>query len=143
MPTEDERFENFVARDPNSGCWIWAGCTENGGYGIFTRSAEHGSKPIMAHRYSYEQSVGEIPEGLVIDHLCRVRCCVNPNHLEPVTHKENLNRGINAKSEKTHCPQGHPYSGDNLYIRTDNGGRECKACIKARGLRYKEKRTTV
>ncbi len=89
-------------------------------------------KTVYAHRFSYRHHVGEIPEGLELDHLCRIRHCVNPLHLEPVTGKVNLMRGdthaaINAS--KTHCPYGHQYSGDNLRIAY-NGQRFCRACRK-------------
>lgn len=82
---------------------------------------------------------GVIPEGKILDHKCRTRCCVNPNHLEPVTYKENSQRGLTGinKSSKTHCPKGHLYSGDNLYIKP-NGGRDCKACRRKANQRYKE-----
>jgi hypothetical protein len=79
----------------------------------------------LAHRLYYEITKGAIPAGLELDHKCRVRCCVNPDHLEPVTHTENMRRA--SKNLVTHCPVGHPYSGPNLYVRP-NGGRECLTC---------------
>ena len=117
-------------------CWLWTGGTNNYGYGLFW----HNKKMRLAHRVAYETINGFIPEGMQIDHLCRVRQCVNPSHLEVVTSKVNTSSGkglasINAK--KTHCPQGHSYSGDNLFL--DNRGfRNCREChrIKSR-LHYK------
>lgn len=88
----------------------------------------------MAHRVAYELVVGPIPDGLQLDHLCKVRKCVNPAHLEAVTCGENIRRGDTGKaaaevqSSKTHCPQGHPYSGDNLAHYRGRHGRRYRAC---------------
>ena len=87
-----------------------------------------------AHRVVYEWLVDQIPSGLTLDHLCRVRDCVRPDHLEPVTMRENLMRGstfVARNAAKTHCPSGHPYTGVNLYLNPQ-GGRECRACRRAR-----------
>jgi len=86
----------------------------------------------MCHRLTYEALVGPIPPGLVIDHLCRVPECVNPDHLEPVTHAENLARGIGANSRdrraaQTHCPNGHALEGENLAL-SPAGGKVCRTC---------------
>ncbi len=110
---------------PN-GCWEWT-ASRIKGYGQFART-----RPKLAHRRAYEHLVGPVPEGLELDHLCRNRACVNTNHLEPVTGSENALRGLRPIQlrSKTHCPHGHPYSGSNLYIRTD-GARECRICRRA------------
>jgi hypothetical protein len=87
----------------------------------------------IAHRISYKEFIGPIPEGLVIDHKCRTRHCVNPDHLEPVTSLENTRRGnsgINMR-EKTHCPKGHNYSGTN-----NRGQRKCNICMQEASKRY-------
>ena len=120
-----ERFYKKVQMEPNSGCWLWDGHYNRKGYGCF----QVGKQNRSAHRVSYELHIGSIPEGLQLDHLCRVRCCVNPDHLEPVTNRENCLRGNVGKYQldKKHCPQGHPYSGDNLIVRPD-GRRRCRAC---------------
>lgn len=123
--------------EPNSGCWLWTGKIKASGYGMFAIKVDGSWTYRPAHRFVYENHVGPIPEGLDIDHLCRNRACVNPQHLEPVTRSENLRRGIGfiARCAKaTHCPQGHPYSGDNLLTRvktTGVVGRECRTCVRA------------
>ena len=134
----EARFTSKFVINPETGCWLWtAGC--NGGYGLYWSAGKH----FYAHRYAYEKLVGPIPEGLELDHLCRVHSCCNPTHLEAVTHAENTHRGTAGRVSrdrqlaKTHCPYGHPYSGDNLYIAPD-GGRRCKECQR----RYKKKYKT-
>lgn len=120
-------------------CWTWEASVGSHGYG---QIAVEG-RPVLAHRLAYELFVGPIPAGLDLDHLCRVRPCVNPGHLEPVTRSENLRRGDgpqilrNRQLSKTHCPQGHPYSGDNLYIAPRTGYRQCRTCRKRRLRRRK------
>lgn len=129
-----ERFDENIIKDPNSGCWLWAGSLNQYGYGNFTFRTKRG----LAHRVSYERSIGPIPEGLQIDHKCRTRGCVRPDHLEPVTPGENVRRGLSPAltskrtkgKHKTHCPKGHPYSGDNLYTHPTNGWSGCRACCK-------------
>ena len=89
----------------------------------------------MAHRWAYEDKVGPIPEGLDIDHLCRVRACVNPGHLEPVTRAENIRRAAAAKNA---CPAGHAYTEDNTYIRPGTVHRRCRECAKERDIQRAE-----
>lgn len=125
-----ERIQAQVQVDVN-GCWVWLGSKDRAGYG----QTMYLGKVRRAHRVSYEVLVAPIPEGLVLDHLCRNRSCVNPAHLEPVTQRENLRRGdtLNAANVlKTHCPRGHPYSGDNLYRDPTHGFRRCRACASER-----------
>ena len=109
--------------DKTGECWIWTAMTAKNGYGKFRLS-----KPVrrmaLAHRVAYELEVGPIPEGLQLDHLCRNRSCVRPDHLEPVTIGENLRRGKNSNREKVACPRGHPYD----YIRPSDGARMCRTC---------------
>jgi hypothetical protein len=130
-----DRLDAKISPEPNTGCWLWTGCLTSKGYGHFGLNR----RAILAHRAAYELLVGPIPSGLELDHLCRVRSCVNPAHLEPVTHAENVRRGAahgtygSFERAKTHCPKGHPYSGDNLVDRAD-GSRSCRACAKARSL---------
>ena len=108
-----------------NGCWEWAGSTRSG-YGRM----RHNGRPQQAHRVYYKLLKGPIPGGLQIDHLCRNPLCVNPDHMEPVTHRTNSLRGVGApaaNAKKTHCPRGHSYAGENVYF-PPSGGRQCRRC---------------
>jgi hypothetical protein len=112
-------------------CWNWTGAIAGAGYGrVYFRKPR---PPVYAHRFAYEQLVGSIPAGLEIDHLCRNRICVNPEHMEPTTHRTNVLRGTSPWAEnaqKTECLRGHPLSGSNLYLHPSNGSRACRTCHK-------------
>ena len=106
-------------------CWLWMGFLNNWGYGLFFDDVQ-----IHSHRWAYIQAKGPIPTGLQIDHLCRVRHCVKPDHLEAVTLYVNILRGEGRSAQnarKTKCIRGHPLSGENLYVRPD-GKRQCREC---------------
>ena len=108
-------------------CWLWDGTVGRGGYGVF----KFRSQITRAHRWAYEHVIGAIPDGLVLDHLCRVLTCVRPNHLEPVTNGENVLRGISfsaVNKRKTHCHHGHPYDESSRKLERGQPRRECKAC---------------
>ena len=121
--------DSFWAKvNKTDSCWLWTGSINNKGYGRLSG--------VYAHRAAYELLVGPIPEGKELDHLCRVTHCVNPEHLEPVTHRENLLRGKSPaaiQAKITHCLQGHAYEGVNLYVRL--GKRHCRKCM----ARYQRK----
>jgi hypothetical protein len=114
-----------------SGCWPWTAYVNPWGYGMFRVASRESMR--LAHRVAYELFVGPIRAGLEVDHLCKVRNCVNPAHLEPVTQAENMRRselparrGVHNAS-KAACPQGHPYDVGNTYL-TPNGDRQCRTC---------------
>lgn len=103
-------------------CWLWTASLDRNGYARFNAPGHR-----YAHRYAYELLVGPIPEGLVLDHLCRTVNCVNPAHLEPTTIADNVRRGIALIPRKTHCKNGHEIAGDNVKLR-DNGQPRCRIC---------------
>lgn len=131
------RLLDKVAIDEN-GCWRWTGFISHKGYGRFRFASNVGH----AHRFAYVALVGSIGEGREIDHLCRVRDCVNPEHLEAVTHAENLKRrqpnGVvrDSNGTRTHCREGHELTPENTYERP-NGTRLCRTCKNAEKARYR------
>lgn len=127
-----ERFMAQVMCDPNSGCWLWTGTLQPRGYANFALQG----RTVLGHRFAYEMLRGEIPSGLQLDHLCRVRSCVNPDHLEPVTSAVNCRRGESRAAQnarKTHCIYGHEFSPANTYRH--GGKRKCRTCAIAYALR--------
>ncbi len=142
-PLADRFWEKVDKGQKPADCWLWTAQIDDKGYGRFKlRSGVSGT----AHRISYELTTGApIDPRLEIDHLCRVRHCCNPDHLEAVTKAENIRRGTSpsaAGRRKTHCPQGHPYAGDNLYINAASGGRVCRECGRRHQREYlKRKRS--
>lgn len=119
----------------DNGCMVWTGYIYPNGYATIGLGRK-GTGNEYIHRVAYELAKGKIPEGLVIDHLCRNRACANPDHLEAVTTKVNLSRGIRAT--KTECDNGHILSGDNLY-RDPRGARQCRKCRRLAIERYRHK----
>lgn len=128
-----DRFESHIERTAT--CWLWRGDIANTGYGrVMVGPTVKDQR--YAHRVSYEHFVGPIPVGLTIDHLCRVRACVNPAHLEAVTRGTNVLRGKTLSAThaaKTHCPAGHPYDAANTCH--SGGSRICRACARLRMAR--------
>ena len=136
------RFLNKI-NDTKGVCWEWCGTKSTDGYGMFFLN----KKMRSAHRISYELFKDDIPQGLVIDHLCRNRKCVNPNHLDIVTNQENCIRGLTGKinnhnKRKTQCPKGHKLEGDNLlpHILKNYGFRQCKTCHYQRESNSRKKK---
>lgn len=129
------RFWAKVDKNGLNGCWLWTAALHPDGYGRF----EH--RP--AHRIAWEFIKGPVPEGLELDHLCRVRPCVNPSHLEPVTRRENVRRGAlpemlrEKAAAQTHCYKGHPLSGDNLVLQ--GPAKKFRVCRTCRAVRQLEK----
>lgn len=113
-------------------CWVWQRFKNHGGYGMKHVGGRAG-RAMLAHRWFFEAKCGPIPPEMVIDHLCRVRACVNPDHLEVVTRKENILRGEGRGAKAARrgsCLRGHPLEGENVYIHP-NGSRRCRACRRA------------
>lgn len=127
--TAQERFDALSQPEPMTGCTLWLGATASRGHGHFRF---HG-KLRLAHRWAYERSVGPVPDGLVLDHVCDTPACVNPEHLRPSTQRANIIRGnaptaVNAR--KTHCIRGHVLADANLTVMGGKqaGGRRCRQC---------------
>lgn len=135
---EYNRLERFLQKVHfEDGCLIWDAGKDHAGYGMFHNGQSNG----RAHRVLYEFVNGAIPPNLGLDHLCRRRDCVNPLHMEAVTQRVNVLRGEGVASKharRTHCLNGHPFSGDNLRLRSNR--RECITCMRAAGMRYYWKR---
>jgi hypothetical protein len=148
METLDERRQAFfwAKVDRSAGddaCWTWRAYIAPNGYGQFTLSLGGRKKAtFLAHRLAYELVRGPIEAGLVLDHLCRNPACANPGHLEPVTQRENVLRGVGVPAEnarKTHCSRGHELAGSNLATVT-NGSRQCRKCSYLRMKAYRQRK---
>lgn len=129
------RFLQKIVINKKTKCWEWTAHKSKLGYGVM----RYGPRALgvrEAHIIAYEIFTGPVPEGKELDHLCRNRGCVNPSHLEPVTHHENMRRGHHAT--KTHCKNGHEFDEKNTLIGK-NGRRHCRKCADARRKKHKEK----
>ena len=137
-----DRCEKKIERIPFCSCWIWTGAVVEDGYGLI--AYERTTK--RAHRIMYEVAKGPIPDGYELDHLCRIRCCVNPDHLEPVTTKVNIMRGLGLaamSARRTHCVKGHEYTPENTVFKTYARGRHCVKCRQQWHRDWAEKRKAL
>lgn len=154
----EERFNNLFIPVTESGCWIWLGALNEGGYGVFRVSNEwlldypgvnttlNKSRhvQVQAHRVSYALIFGKISPDLTLDHLCRVRCCVNPYHVEEVTARENTLRGFSSSAiamRRNCCVRGHPYDSANLYFY--RGQRMCRECMRGAVRKMRARRKNI
>jgi hypothetical protein len=127
-----ERLKKKVQYDDATQCWNWTGLLNKDGYGQSGYSLGNSKwKSCTAYKLAYRLLVGEVPQGLQLDHTCRNRLCINPDHLEPVTGKVNTNRGRRSNAEKTHCKHGHEYTDANTGYH-DGNRRYCLECAKQR-----------
>ena len=140
----EDRFWKKVGEPNENGCRLWLGTIGGLGYGQMTigRIGDGTRKIEYGHRLAYLLHHGAIPAGLDLDHLCRIRACVEVAHLEAVLHVVNVRRGLAGWNtrEKTHCPQGHPYDDENTVIVHRGRGRSCRICQRAAGRKYMRKR---
>lgn len=133
-----DRFDSKTRLVPTTGCLVWLGAPDRDGYGQFRWR----NRALLAHRLAWTLANGQIPDGLTIDHLCRVRSCVNPNHLEPVSSRENTRRGVGPTAERarrTHCPKGHPFTSENVMPSVAKfGNRRCLTCNRDHARKQKK-----
>lgn len=135
LPT---RIEKYIQPEPNSGCWLWLGYLRPRGYARL----QHDGHRTSAARMVYEILRGQALSELEPDHLCRLTCCVNPDHQEFVTHKENVLRSTAPSAQharQTMCVRGHPFDAENIYVMPD-GRRQCRTCVAFRKKRWREGR---
>jgi hypothetical protein len=138
IPTPRTGYERLAERiteriDDSGECWLWQGHTSADGYAFFSVNGRN----TAVHRVSYEAFVAPMPDGLEIDHLCRVRSCVNPSHLEAVTHRVNMQRRVYTPELRAQCRNGHLYDEQNTL--TNSGRRRCRACHVEAMRRYRQK----
>lgn len=130
-----DRFWSKVVPEPNSGCWLWTAHRNAKGYGCYGVGSY---ETRLSHRVAFQALLGLVPDGLELDHRCKVRCCCNPAHLEPVSHAENVRRG---ETKKSHCKRGHALAGDNLMPIKHGAAARCRLCVAiAASSRDKQRR---
>jgi hypothetical protein len=133
----EERFWSKVDWDASNPerCWPWLGAKNPKGYGKFHLLGA----TVAVHRLVYEMEVGPLVEGLEIDHDCKNRACVNPEHLRQMTHRENVFR-IDSIGSETHCSEGHPRNEANTYVKKSDNTRDCRPCKARRQREYKARK---
>lgn len=140
--TLQERLFSRLLIDRETGCILWTGPVNRGGYGKLSING----RARTAHQAMYEMFIGPIPGGMQLDHLCRVRRCANPAHLEAVTSQVNTLRGDTipaAHAHKTHCAKGHAYTSENTYIYPHDGSRACRICRAQWVVDFRAKRRSA
>lgn len=139
---EMDRILTKIHFEPNTGCWLWDGSVTHNGYGIFSRQFGDKTSSTVIHRMTYRWYKGEIPEDLELDHLCQVRCCANPEHMEPVTNKENFDRSMKRGKivqAWLKCEKGHHLTEGNIcYYTIKNSGKIKKRCRECQKVRWKK-----
>ncbi|MEU6397826.1 HNH endonuclease signature motif containing protein [Streptomyces cinnamoneus] len=135
-PIEERLFSKV---DATGICWLWTGAINRGGYGAISKGRREGA--AIVHRVVWELLVGPIPNGADLDHLCRVRACCNPDHLEPVTRVTNVARGSRRAGapRRTHCKRGHAFTPENSIPNGPNG-RSCRICTNEANRRYRARK---
>lgn len=140
LPSETQRVFSILEIGDSDTCWEWKGIKAPNGYGRINVKRDKWTS-VAAHRWIYEHIHGPIDKSLDMDHLCRNRSCVNPNHLEPVTRSVNIKRGVISSRLKTQCKRGHEYSESNTRRQKGFGTRSCRECEKIRSKRkYAERK---
>jgi hypothetical protein len=142
------RVQQYAVIDGATGCWLWTASQTYAGYGRLQVTDEAGRSTAWgAHRAAYVAWVGPVPDGLHLDHLCRVRHCVNPRHLEPVTNEENLKRSpithTSINMGRTHCKHGHEFTAANTYATRGGRGRACRQCKNDRTVAQRAARVAA
>ena len=144
-PSAAARLFESVQYDTNGGCWLWGGDVRKSRGKLEypnVRATGHAKPKVYAHRMMYCLSGGTIPDGQELDHTCRVTLCVNPGHLEPVTHRENLFRSPDYVGNKTHCVRGHEFTPENTYQPPGRRHRMCKMCRRVATNAWLDRRSS-
>lgn len=135
-----DRFWSWVDKRQPTDCWLWVGAINPTGYGAAYAGKSNG--PMLAHRLAMLIKVGELPEGQVVDHICRNRACCNPDHLRLISNRENVIIGVGpsaCNARKTHCHRGHEFTVENTYHHK-SGVRDCRECRRQSGAAFRARK---